>query len=207
MKQIRTPQKPGPQLVCNGTVSVQFAYLHAYMTEQTQTHCRSLAQRGPQLVCNGTVSVQFAYDSVGPPKQDNDTRIIWGIGNHPLDLNYKKQNLCLNATVRNRMFQFRRTATCKIIVGRYPVFNGFAGVNWYKKPLKAVEPPSIISEVAVHIISEDDVLDLILEVFCWMVFCWPVGLSNKKTWFSQQHRHAGGISVQHASVSLDHDMY
>jgi hypothetical protein len=40
------------------------------------------------------------------------------------------------------------TAECKIIVSRYSGFNGFPVVNWYKKPLKAVEPLSIILQVA-----------------------------------------------------------
>ena len=41
------------------------------------------------------------------------------------------------------------TAECRIIVSRYSGFNGFPVVNWYKKPLKAVEPLSIILQVAV----------------------------------------------------------
>jgi hypothetical protein len=44
------------------------------------------------------------------------------------------------------------SATFKIIGGRYPVFNGFPEVNWYKKPLKAVEPLPIILQVAVCVL-------------------------------------------------------
>jgi hypothetical protein len=52
-----------------------------------------------------------------------------------------------------KCFAIGSTATCKIIVSRYSGFNGFPVVNWYKKPLKALEPLSIVLQVAAGVVA------------------------------------------------------
>ena len=67
--------------------------------------CRNLVSS--YSVCGGGVHVQLNHDAFGfPPvmsdQTENGTIIIWGIGNHPLDMDYSNQQKCLNVDIFNR---------------------------------------------------------------------------------------------------------